>query len=495
MARTILLIAGFTCALAGSNSGWAEGIGDARPTTNTDLLRKPLCTVRGADDLLQQVVRQLTLPFAVPACGDRSVASEPLQVDLLMPQEQFPLDPGPVPPPTIIRRVRVDEASPNLPPHISVTADNIQYVPGPPPILSHPPLPPRPQPPQQPSVGAFRGDVQYLPIPSTLRPLEPTPDVCPAAPQRSVDLSSNHEAVAARVQHLREAARHLEAAGHADAAAIFREEADGLLSASIKELNLKRQQLRQLQAEVAELERATGQSQHVLLRCRCVELNLDAAKRSGLEGASFFQRSHRSSGIVTLLRTENARTASPTDMYTNEEIDAAVNSLTANGVAKITSDAKLITIDGKPAGFLRGGQLCIPVSGGDGQQTADTREYGLKFNAVPHIISGKEVRLELSLENSERDFQHTAESQGRTIPGLNTSRVQTRIDVEFGRSLVMSYCGPEPPPVQTTSGDDTDQEPQTMFLLIVTPELYDAHSTRVDQASHPDDFDFQPASE
>ena len=438
------------------------------PASVADLSLTPPCPDTESNDLLRQVVESLAIPFALPACADGTFASEPQLFDLLMPRERFGLSDVPHPPPPAvfqfrIERVRANDDSPNLPPHISVSKDNIQYVPGPPPALLDAPLPPRTQDSRNPPAVEFTDDVQFMPIPTALAPLPRTKE--PVSDIEQTAASTETMPTVERAEHLREAARHLEAAGHDDAAALFREEADGLLAASIEMLNRKRAKLQQLQQEVADLERATGHYQQVLLQCRCIELDEDALGRMQVVWNLLFGHEDADTSV-----------GFPTGIHSSKEIAVLVDTLVFDGHAKIVAEPSLEARIGEPATYRSGGEFPIVIPDGQGNATIEWREFGVKLEAVAQILRNGKIHLEVAPEISERDFENSVEMNGSVIPGIRVRRTNTSAEMEFGQSLVVGGYEPQEQAIQQTSTDDSPKRSRKTFLFIITPEPFTGKS-------------------
>jgi len=105
---------------------------------------------------------------------------------------------------------------------------------------------------------------------------------------------------------------------------------------------------------------------------------------------------------------------------------------------KILAEPTLTASNGRPANMLSGGEFPILVPQSLGTTTIEWREFGVRLEAVPIILGHGRVRMELQAEVSDRDFTNAVTLQGLTVPGLNSSRVNTQVEMQFGQTYVLA---------------------------------------------------------
>lgn len=291
--------------------------------------------------------------------------------------------------------------------------------------------------------------------PSAFIPQAPPPAPLPTTPP-APQLPANTPSLS-RTQHLREAARHLDAAGYEAAAAEFRAAADALQAETIEQLKQKRAALEQLQREIAELEAATGQYQQVLIRCRVIEIN-----RSALENLGF-------NFLIAPDAEGKSRVWSLQQGALLNEYEGMLDALHRKGVAKTLAEPTLVTTPGRPAVFRSGGETppIIPASGETPATAA--REFGVTFEAVPETLSSGELRLEVSIEISTPDYRNAVTIGDMQVPGVNTKHVNTKVELRYGQPLVIGGMISQ----QTSALQDGTAEPattETETLVILTAE-------------------------
>jgi len=115
-----------------------------------------------------------------------------------------------------------------------------------------------------------------------------------------------------------------------------------------------------------------------------------------------------------------------------------VEALKQEGLLKIMAQPSITTTNGRPASLLNGGEFPILVPAGLGTVGVEFREFGVRMEAVPIILGGGRLRLELQPEVSERDFANAISVQGVTVPGLTVRRANTQVEMGFGETLMIA---------------------------------------------------------
>lgn len=113
------------------------------------------------------------------------------------------------------------------------------------------------------------------------------------------------------------------------------------------------------------------------------------------------------------------------------------------GNAKLLAEPNILTANKEAASFLAGGEIPIPVVsavGGTGvpQVGIQFKEFGVRLNFTPEVISDSLVKLAVTPEVSSIDFSNAIEISGFRIPAFQTRRIQSTVDVRPNESLVIS---------------------------------------------------------
>jgi Flp pilus assembly secretin CpaC len=114
-----------------------------------------------------------------------------------------------------------------------------------------------------------------------------------------------------------------------------------------------------------------------------------------------------------------------------------LNLIVTSGHAKILSSPDLVTLPGRQADFLVGGQIPIPYASGPSQIAIQYKDYGVKLQVTPTILGGGSVDTVITPEVSNLDFTDGVTLNGFVVPALKTSRLSTDVVTKSGESIVM----------------------------------------------------------
>jgi pilus assembly protein CpaC len=191
-----------------------------------------------------------------------------------------------------------------------------------------------------------------------------------------------------------------------------------------------------------------------------------------------------------------------------------IDALKENGLTKVLAEPTLITLSGRSASFLAGGEFPIPVpqSSGSGGGTTITIEYktfGVGLNFTPTVLSNGKISMMVNPEVSELDFTRAVSLQGYIIPSINTRRVSTVIELGDGQSFAVAGLLKDDVrevvrkfpvlgdiPVLGALFRSTEfQKNETELIIIVTPHLVKPldmtkQTLPTDAYIEPDDFEF-----
>ncbi len=243
----------------------------------------------------------------------------------------------------------------------------------------------------------------------------------------------------------------------------------------------------------------------IKINVRIAEIQHSQLRRWGMNWEAIINN-----GNVVLNSTMAAASANLGGVFSSGDVTIAIDALASNGVAKILEDARLVVMSGESASFLSGGEFAVPtivgIGGAQGQQTS-FRGYGTSVICTPTLLDNDLIRLQVVPELSQLD----GGSAVGGIPGLNVRRVQTRVELREGQSLVLGGVFSRRESAETTRVPFLGEIPivgtwlfnakratedQNEMLIIVTPEIVRAMDA--DQvpplpgwySPHPNCFDF-----
>jgi len=185
-------------------------------------------------------------------------------------------------------------------------------------------------------------------------------------------------------------------------------------------------------ANIVNLLRVAG-PQQVMLKVQIAELNRTAIREFGAE---FLLNSNNS-----ILQTLISPTATVFGILDSGRFTYSINALRDNGMLKILAEPTLVTLSGEEASFLAGGEFPVPIpqSGGAvGGITIEFKEFGVKLKFRPDIIDEKTIRLSVDPEVSTIDFSLGTTVLGTAVPGVNTRKAHTVVELEQGQTLAIA---------------------------------------------------------
>jgi pilus assembly protein CpaC len=275
----------------------------------------------------------------------------------------------------------------------------------------------------------------------------------------------------------------------------------------------------------------------VLLRVQVAELNRTAVRQLG--ASLLFQGNNFAVGHIVgpplprvpaatpgidvssmagLLGLTNPLTAGTTStvfgLFDSGHVNAFLAALRKNDVLKILAEPNLVAMNGEEATFLSGGEFPVPVpqptSAGVGLVTIQYKTFGVSLAFVPYILDDETIRLAVAPEVSSIDFTTGVTIQGTQVPGINTRRTSTVVEMREGQTLAISgilqvtlagttarvpglgdlpYIGP-------LFSNNSTQMVEKELVIMVTPYLVDAMEPEQvpprpgDEVVSPDDCEF-----
>ena len=185
-----------------------------------------------------------------------------------------------------------------------------------------------------------------------------------------------------------------------------------------------------------------------------------------------------------------------------------IDALKEEGLLNILAEPTLITLSGKTANFLAGGEFPVPVPSENGI-TIEYKPFGVGLNFTPTVLSEKKINLQVAPEVSQLDFSKGVSVGGFLVPSLTTRRVSTVVELADGQSFAIAgllshdirevasrfpVLG-EIPVLGALFRSSNFQKNETELIIIVTPHLVKPldrtkQPLPTDQYIEPDDLEF-----
>ncbi len=264
-----------------------------------------------------------------------------------------------------------------------------------------------------------------------------------------------------------------------------------------------------------------GGVQQVMLEVRVSEMDRNLTRNLGFN-FSFVSKSGHQFGVSTL---NNLTTYANPGVTTSSNINAIMNfvgagaswtafidALNDQGLLKLLAEPTLVTLSGKPANFLVGGEFPVPVpqpTGGTMILTIQWKPYGVGLNFTPTVLSDKKISIIVAPEVSELDFTTGISFSGFVIPSITTRRVSTTVELADGQSFAIAGLLKDEvrediqkfpllgdiPILGALFRSSSFQKNETELVIIVTPHLVKPldmtkQTLPTDQLIEPDDFEY-----
>ena len=120
-------------------------------------------------------------------------------------------------------------------------------------------------------------------------------------------------------------------------------------------------------------------------------------------------------------------------------ITATLQALEQKGAVHTLARPNLVAMSGEEASFLAGGEFPFPVPNGTNNGTSiEFRTFGIKLNVIPTVEDSGEIRLKVAPEVSQLDSANGVTLQGFQVPGLDTTRAATSVELRDGQSFAIA---------------------------------------------------------
>ena len=307
---------------------------------------------------------------------------------------------------------------------------------------------------------------RYTPTPNSAAPVAP-PVPQPVLPGGAILIEPT-----TKIEHLVKAAEHLDAAGLNHLAAHARDEAARLRDV----LNAKQSELEKLHSEIRQL--ASSERKQVIVKLQIVEISLTNARILGFDVDTL----ERHAMCCAKVQPGEDESRPPTAKFPlghqscePQKVSRFINEAVAEDIAKVLAEPVLITVDGRPASFLIGGQVPVPV--GVDPSKPPFREIGTDVKISPTILSPQKVRLQLRARLTQLDQTIGTTVGDVKIPGFQVREIDTGLEAESGKTIAVGG------PVQLRmvhqkreNGTDAAAPNVVQTLFLVTPQILEARA-------------------
>jgi pilus assembly protein CpaC len=198
-----------------------------------------------------------------------------------------------------------------------------------------------------------------------------------------------------------------------------------------------------------------GSSQQVMLEVRFAEVKRSALKQLGvswfvgsdagkLGGAVGGGAGVKGNGPPTLDPiTGSFAVISRTFRAFGENFNVTLDALERKGAITTLAEPTLVALSGETATFLAGGVFPIPVSQGNGGTngnaiTIQFKPFGVSLAFTPTVLADGVINMVVQPEVSSIDPSASITVNNLVIPGLQTRRAKTVVEMRDGESFAMA---------------------------------------------------------
>ncbi|MCW2363312.1 MULTISPECIES: type II and III secretion system protein family protein [Sphingobium] len=154
------------------------------------------------------------------------------------------------------------------------------------------------------------------------------------------------------------------------------------------------------------------------------------------------------------------------------------------GLAVTLANPNLTALSGETASFLAGGEVPIPIATQQ-QVSVEYKQYGVSLAFTPTVLANGRISMRVRPEVSQLDSSSAVRVSGFDIPGIQTRRAETTVELGSGQSFMIGGL------LSTASGNTIEKTPflgdipilgnlfksqsyrrqETELVIIVTPYL------------------------
>lgn len=175
----------------------------------------------------------------------------------------------------------------------------------------------------------------------------------------------------------------------------------------------------------------------VKIRSRLVEVRTDAIKKLGVEyfgqdGSVTYGFLFGGIGSAISDIAHGFEEGPESDINQVGDVQATLNLMATKGLTRTLSEPTLVTLSGKEASFLSGGEVPI-VQTLANSSTVEFKEFGVRLKIKPVVDSENNITSQLATEVSQVNFSDTVGN----LPTFLTRRAETEVQVKDGQTIVI----------------------------------------------------------
>lgn len=179
----------------------------------------------------------------------------------------------------------------------------------------------------------------------------------------------------------------------------------------------------------------------ILLKVRFMSVDRSKAKQLGIN-LTATGLGNTTSSIATGQFGSATGTLSAVYSTGLNSFGATIAALETVGVIETLAEPNVMSVNGKEASFLAGGEYPYPVAQPSGNGVAtitiEFKEYGIRLNFIPTLTPRGTIRLQVAPEVSSLDFTNAIEISGFEVPAITSRKMKTEVELGDGQSFVLA---------------------------------------------------------
>ncbi len=183
-------------------------------------------------------------------------------------------------------------------------------------------------------------------------------------------------------------------------------------------------------------------TQNIAIKVKVYEVARGKLRKLGVDWGYFGEEFNVVSSVAQLIQDVSTGDTAGTSanfafgvLNDGKRFNAFIEALESNNLAKLLDQPVLVAQNGRPAEFLSGGEIAIPVASGLGTNAIEYRPFGTKLDVVPIIHGQGKLTLEIRAEVSEVAADLAGDAG---VPGFRVRRVNTGVKMKAGHTLALA---------------------------------------------------------
>jgi pilus assembly protein CpaC len=140
---------------------------------------------------------------------------------------------------------------------------------------------------------------------------------------------------------------------------------------------------------------------------------------------------------------------------------ALLGAISGTRLAKVLAEPTLLVRSGESADFLAGGEIPIPIQGGNNTIGIEYRKFGIQLRLAATVLSPSRIVLRISPEVSDLDFSRAVTIAGTVVPAFSSRSATTTLELGHGESFVLAGL------ISSTLADNNEKVPYLGDLPIL----------------------------